>query len=249
MGSHPRANRLAGMVALVTGGGRGIGRAIALAYADEGADVAVCARSASELEHVVEQIRARGRRGAALAGDLADPSEAERIASGAAAALGPIDVLVNNAGVFWTRPFIESTVDELDRMLAVNVRGPFAMMKAVLPAMLERDSGIIINVASLAGQKGYEEQSAYCASKHALLGMTKALALELAGTGVRVSALSPGGVDTTLIAQARPELDRATWMDPEDVAQLAVLLASLPPKMAIDEITVRRRAAAPTSFR
>ncbi|HQK93932.1 MAG TPA: SDR family oxidoreductase [Armatimonadota bacterium] len=249
MSSDPRGNKLAGMVALVTGGGRGIGRAIAIAYANEGADVAVCARSAGELDRVVEQIEARGRRGAALVGDLANPRDAERIASCAAAALGPIDVLVNNAGVFWTRPFIESTADELDRMLAVNVRGPFAMMKAVLPAMLERDSGIIINVASLAGQKGYEEQSAYCASKHALLGMTKALALELAGTGVRVSALSPGGVDTTLIAQARPELDRTTWMDADDVAQLAVLLASLPPKMAIDEITVRRRAAAPTSFR
>jgi len=249
MGSHQHKDKLAGVVALITGGGRGIGRAIALAYADEGADVAVCARSVEELERVVEQIRARGRRGIALIGDLADAGHAETIAEQAVAALGPLDVLVNNAGVFWTRRFVDSTADELDRMLSVNVRGPFAMMKAVLPAMLARDAGTIINVASLAGQKGYEEQSAYCASKHALLGMTKALALELAGTGVRVSALSPGGVDTTLIAQARPELDRASWMDADDVAQLAVLLASLPPKMAIDEITVRRRAAAPTSFR
>lgn len=249
MGRIEQEGRLAGRVTLVTGGGRGIGRAIALAYASEGADVAVCARSAGELERVADQIRARGRRGVALVGDLADAGQAARIVEQAEAALGPLDVLVNNAGVFWTRRFLDSTVEELDRMLAVNVRGPFAMMKAVLPGMLERDSGTIINVASLAGQKGYEEQSAYCASKHALLGMTKALALELAGTNVRISALSPGGVDTTLIAQARPGLDRTSWMDADDVAQLAVLLASLPPKMAIDEITVRRRAAAPTSFR
>jgi NAD(P)-dependent dehydrogenase (short-subunit alcohol dehydrogenase family) len=234
--------------ALVTGGGRGIGRAIALALARQGADVCVCSRTVAEVERVAAEVAEIGPRGLALTGDVANGDDVADIAARTRQGIGDVDILVNNAGVFWTRRFLDTTADQLDEMLAINLRGAFLMTKAVLPAMIERGHGTIINIASVAGKRGYVEQSAYCASKHAILGMTKALALELEGTGVRLSAISPGGVDTTLIADARPELDRSSWMDVDDIAQLVILLASLPAKAAIDEIVVRRRAASPTAF-
>jgi 3-oxoacyl-[acyl-carrier protein] reductase len=237
--------RLEGKAVLVTGSGRGIGRAMALAFARAGARVGLCARSEGGISEVAAMIAESGGEAAAVCGDVAEVDDARRIAAGVAGALGPIDVLVNNAGIFRVSPLLETRPEDLDAIIRTNVRGPYLMAQAVLPAMVERRSGTIINVASMAGKKGYAGQSAYCASKHALLGLTKSLALEMREHNVRVVALSPGGVDTEMIATARPDIDRGTWMDADDVAELAVLLAALPPKVEIDEIAVRRSAAMP----
>ena len=236
---------LQGRTALVTGGGRGIGRAIALAYARHGARVAVCARTGPQVQGVAAECRALGAEAVAVEGDVRDEMEVRRIVDAVREHLGPIDVLVNNAGAFWTAKVLDTRIPEIEEMLRLNVIAPVAFVQAVLPSMLERDQGVIINIGSLAGRKGYVKQSAYCASKHALLGFTKSLALEVADTGIRVTMLSPGGVDTDLIAAARPDLDRRTWMDPDDLASAAVSVTTLPEKMAIDEVVIRRRASEP----
>ena len=240
--------RLNDRVALVTGGGRGIGRAIARAFAGEGANVAVCARTEGQVKDAAAEIEALGVRSVAIPGDVSDEDDVARIVAETRRVLGPIDVLVNNAGIFRTRLALETDPAEFDAIMRTNVRGPFLMTRAVAPEMLERAGGVILNIGSLAGKKGYVAQSAYCASKHALLGFSRALAMELEGSGVRVSVLSPGGVDTELIVAERPDVDRATWMEPEDIARLAVLLVTMPDKMAVDEIAVRRTASSPVFF-
>lgn len=189
---------LKGRVALVTGGGRGIGREVALACAREGLAVAVAARTKSQVDDTVSAVRRLGVETLALPLDVTD---AEAIAAAVRAvsdALGPIDVLVNNAGIAESAPFAKTDPALWERHLSVNVTGPFLLTREVLPRMLERRWGRVINVASLAGLYGAPYITAYATSKHALVGFTRALAMEVAGKGVTVNALCPGYVATDL---------------------------------------------------
>jgi 2-hydroxycyclohexanecarboxyl-CoA dehydrogenase len=183
-------------VALVTGGGRGIGRAIALRLAADGLAVAVAARSRDQVD---DTARAAGHRALALVLDVTDAASIAAAVERTARELGPVDVLVNNAGVAESAPFAKTEPDFWDRHFAVNVRGPYLLARAVLPGMLERRWGRVINVASLAGLFGSPYVTAYTASKHALVGFTRALATEVSGKGVTVNALCPGFTATDIV--------------------------------------------------
>ncbi len=232
-------------VALVTGGGRGIGRAIALALAEVGARVAVTARTAGELQEVVDAIHARKGQALAVTADLAERDAPSQVVLDVIAGLGPIDILVNNAGIGSSsnpRPVVAFDDAFWDLSLAVNLTAPYLLCKAVLPAMIERKWGRIINIASINGKIGSLHGAAYAASKHGLLGLTRTLALEVARAGITVNAICPGPVHTVMndrrltydserlgvpfetIEQSLTPIGRR--LEPDEVSPLAVYLAS-----------------------
>jgi NAD(P)-dependent dehydrogenase (short-subunit alcohol dehydrogenase family) len=235
---------LSNRVALVTGASRGIGRAIALALAAAGADVAVSARGQAELEQLAGELRAFGRRALALACDVTAPAEVERMAAAVAAEFGGVDILVNNAGAAGSHKFIGHPDELWQRLLAINLTGTYNVTKAILPHMLGRGAGRIIMIASVAAKSGARYIAAYAASKHGVLGLTRALAVELVEAGITVNAICPGYVDTPMTdgaianmvartrmdqAQARATLEQLNpqrrLIEAEEVAALAVYLA------------------------
>jgi NAD(P)-dependent dehydrogenase (short-subunit alcohol dehydrogenase family) len=219
--------RLADTVALVTGSARGIGRGIALAFAREGADLVLADRRADALSDVAEAIRGHGRRALAHPADVGEAVEVRGLVERALGEFGRVDVLVNNAGTIVLPGGLEETTPEAwDTMMATNARSVFLCSRAVVPDMRRRGRGRIVNVASTAGLRGLPERSAYCASKHAVVGFTRALALDLRLHGIAVNAICPGAVDTPLTAYSRPEADKSGWLQPTDVAEVAVFLAS-----------------------
>jgi NAD(P)-dependent dehydrogenase (short-subunit alcohol dehydrogenase family) len=237
--------QLQNRVALVTGAGRGIGRAVAEALAAEGATVALAARSENELRDVVASIAAQKGRAQAFAVDLFDRRATLELTDKVRQALGPIDVLVNNAGIGSSAspgPVVEMDVDYWDKTLELNLTVPMLLSKAVLPDMLKRRFGRVIMVASIAGKVGTIHGAAYSASKHGVLGLMRSLALEVCKEGVTVNALCPGpvktvmndrrieydakrlGVDLTQLEQTITPIGGR--LVPEDIAPLAVYLAS-----------------------
>ncbi len=236
---------LQGKTALITGAGRGIGRGIALAFAEQGCDIAAAARSADEVNATVDAVKRCGRRALALITDVCNEHDVRAMADETLNAFGHIDILVNNAGHASFKPFTELSVEEWRKTIDVNLTGVFLCTKAVLPSMIKRRSGRIINISSVAGLKPLMDQSAYCASKHGLNGFTKVLAMELRQYGIGVHSICPGGVDTRLAQEAMPDRDRSDWMTPEDIAHACLYLASLSPRATTDEIVVRRFNSVP----
>ncbi len=237
--------KLAGRVALVTGAGRGIGRSVAIALAGEGAAVALAARSAAEIERVEAEIRDGGGAARSFACDLAQVDSPRQLVQAAAKAMGGLDILVNNAGAAFNRPFHETTAEEWDGIMAVNARAPFLLCREAFPLLKKSGRGRIVNIASVVGYKGYVNQAAYTASKHALTGFTKVLAQEAAPFGIRVHLVSPGGVDTDLVSTMRPDLDRSGLTTPEEVAETILFLLCQEGKAVIDEVNIRRPGKAP----
>ncbi len=233
-----------GHTVMVTGGGRGIGRAIALAFADAGARVAVASRTTADVERVAADLL---RAGSEAMGVACDVTEAPSVAAAVGAIerrFGAIDVLVNNAGMAESAPLVEVTDASWARTLAVNLTGTFLCTRAVLPGMLALGWGRVINIASVAGRVGFRYSTAYCAAKHGVLGLTRALALETARRGVTVNAVCPGWVDTDMTIEtidriaartgrtrdeARAALERMSPQErlvaPDEVAAVALFLA------------------------
>ena len=227
---------LTGKVALVTGGSRGLGRAIAVAFAAQGADVAVNYRgNAQAAEETVASIRATGRQSEAIQGDTSAGREAaEAIVKATLDAFGRVDILVNNAGITRDNLLMRMDAEEWDSVLATNLGGPFWMTRAVSRPMVRARSGRIINMSSAAGRMGNPGQANYAAAKAGLIGLTKTTARELASRGITCNALAPGLIDTDLTADLPPAATEAlTSMTPlgyvgsvEDVAAAAVYFAS-----------------------
>jgi 3-oxoacyl-[acyl-carrier protein] reductase len=214
-------------IVLVTGAGRGIGRALALAFAAEGAHIALQGRTKKNLEKVQKELKPLGVKSAVLAGDVADEGAVSRCVAAAEQQLGSIDVLVNNAGIFATGPVDKIDALVFDRVLAVNLRGPFLMSRAVLPGMKSRRRGHIVNIASTAGRRGFPGGAAYCASKFGLAGMTEAMRYDVRAFDVRVSCVFPSSVATDLAREHDARLNEERAIQPEDVARAVVALVKM----------------------
>ncbi len=236
---------LSGKVAVVTGAGRGIGRAVALALGKNGATVIAAARTKAQIEAVSQEIIQAGGKSMAIACDLADEDQIKALFAAVQEEFGRLDFHINNAAIGLFGQLAEFPTADLDRLLSINVRGTYLCCQQAMRMMIPQQSGYIINISSVVGFKGYGNQSAYTASKHAVTGLTKSLAVEAQPHNIRISVVDPGGTDTALVAAARPDLDRSILMQPEDIASAILFLLSLSERAAVDEIYIRRRNSSP----
>lgn len=236
---------LKGRVALVTGASGGIGRAIACRLAADGLNLVLCGRSAAALEETAALAAQQGAGCRLLCGDLREDACLESCVPAALESFGRLDVLVNNAGQALSAPFEQTTAAQLDALLALNLRAPYLLCRQALPALRQSGWGTVINICSVQGVKGYPLQSAYAASKHGLLGFSKSLAAEVAADGIRVHVLCPGAVDTPMVHDARPELDTAGMIAPEDIAELAAFLLEQRGNAVVDCIEIHRLGKQP----
>lgn len=226
--------------ALVTGASEGIGRATALALGRAGFGVGICARTRAKIEQVVRELRESGAEAAGVAADVSDPDQVSNAVEQLSRTLGEIAVLVNNAGILIARPFQELTLEDWDRTMAINLRSLYLMTRAVLPGMRRRGAGAIVNVASLAGKNGFVGGTAYAASKHATLGFSRSLMLELRKENIRVISVCPGSVDTEMLRdQPMLKADPQRILKPEDVAATIVQTLSLPDRALVSELEIR----------
>ncbi len=233
------------LVVLVTGAGRGVGRAVAHRFARDGCAVALAGRTEGPLQQLAADLRAAGASAAAVVCDVTVREDVQQAVADVEQQLGPIDILVNNAGAAESAPFVTMDDDLWERMLAVNLTGTYYCMRAVVPGMFERGRGRVINIASEAGKVGFAYTAAYVAAKHGVLGLTRAVAIEAATRGVTINAICPGWIDTPMTdgsvarivektgrstEDARRALERMNpqqrLIQPEEVAALAAFLAS-----------------------
>ena len=219
-----------GDVALITGAGRGIGRAIALCFAREGARTVLTGRDMDRLEQVAQEVRSAGGDAATFSLDVTRDDDATRVVDEVIATWGRIDVLVNNAGVItYDTPLWATTVDQWDEVMNTNLRGMHLVSRAVIPHMMQRERGVIINVGSSSGRRPDSEYGAYATSKWGVVGYTVSLAHSLQPYGIRVNGINPDWVDTDMARAYNPSGD-PDWIAPEDVAQAALYLAAHAPR-------------------
>jgi 3-oxoacyl-[acyl-carrier protein] reductase len=226
--------------ALVTGATQGIGRATAFALGRAGYRIGVCARTAAKVQTLLAELGAEGIRAAGAAADVADPDQVAGALNHIVGELGEVGILVNNAGILIARPFEELTLEEWDATMATNLRSLFVVTRAVLPSMRQRREGAVVNVASLAGRNGFVGGTAYAASKHAVLGFSRSLMLEVRKENVRVIAICPGSVDTEMLRD-HPLLhaDPRRILRPEEVADTILHALRLPERALVSELDIR----------
>ena len=221
---------LEGQVAIVTGAGRGIGRAVALTFAQEGARVAVTGRTKHRRDQVTAgEIPAQGGEARSVALDVARDDEVREAVKDVLSTWGRIDIVVNNAGVGMHKPVWETTVEDWDSLMGTNLRGMFLCCHAVIPHMMERGSGAIINVGSSSARMADDHNGPYTTTKYGVVGYTASLAASLRPHGIRVNALNPGWVDTDM-ARASDPRGSPEWSTPEEIAQAALFLAANAPR-------------------
>ncbi len=237
---------LQGISTIVTGAGRGIGRAAALALAAEGAKVALLARTRSEIEDTARIITADGGSAEALACDVRDEAQIIKTFDTAEMRLGPVGTVINNAGVLKLKPLAETSLTEWHELIEVNLTGAFLVAREAMRRMADR-GGCIINIGSMAGRRGYAEQGAYCSSKHGLVGLTKVMAIEGQPLGIRVHLVSPGGVHTDLSKDLRDSrgANSADWMTAEEVAEAILFCARQTGAAFTDDLVLRRERSEP----
>lgn len=226
--------------ALVTGATQGIGRATAFALGRAGFRVAVCARTAAKVERLVTELQGEGIEAAGAAADVGDVGQVSRAVERLTGALGEVGLLVNNAGVMIARPFEKLTLEDWDTTMSTNLRSLFVVTRAIIPSMRRRRAGTIVNVASLAGRNGFVGGAAYCASKHAVLGFSRALMLEFRKEGIRVIAICPGSVDTDMLRdQPMLKSNPERILQSEDVADAILHAVRLPGRALVSELDIR----------
>jgi 3-oxoacyl-[acyl-carrier protein] reductase len=233
---------LAGAVALVTGGSRGIGRAIALRLASLGASVAICGRDANALAATESELKQTGSPAYSQVADVSQSADVAALVDKTQTALGPISILVNNAGIGLFGPTHEKTEADWDRVLNTNLKSVFLVSRAVAPSMIRRGAGDIVNISSLAGRNSFAGGGIYCASKWGLQGLSACMAEDLREHGIRVSVVCPGSVATgfsTGSGSNRGPKDPSKVLSPEDVAHAVELIVTQSPQSFLSEIHVR----------
>ncbi len=230
---------------LVTGASRGIGKACALALAEEDAIIYLSGRTLSSLNAVKEEIEEKGGKAVCLTADLSEPGGVEKLISSYKEQSEDLDVLINNAGVALSAPIEKTTGDDWDRIMGINARSPYFLCREALPLMESSPVKTIINIASVVATQGYPLQSAYTASKHALIGFSKSLARELQDRGYRIHVLSPGGVATEMVTGVRPDINTEELIAPEELAEWVRFLLTVKGNGMVDHIAIRRESKLP----
>ena len=233
-----RVEELAGKVALVTGGGRGLGEAICRTLAESGVRVVAADIRLDLVEHVAAELRDHGREALAVRLDVRDHTQAAAVVEESMGRYGALDILVNNAGVDVTLPVDELTIPEWDRIMATNLRGPFLMSRAVFPLMKRDRRGHIVNIVSTAAKRAWPNAAAYHASKWGLLGLSHALHAEARPHNVKVTAVVSGGMRTPFLLERFPELDPQDLQDPKNVAETVRFVLTQPAETVIPEVMV-----------
>lgn len=227
-------------VAIITGASRGIGRHVALALAKEGFNLSLVATSLDHLKAIQKELGSYNIKTLPVAVDLEDDAAPAFIISKTVAHFGGFDVLVNNAGIALNRPMLESSVADWQSIFNVNVKASYFLCQKAIPYLKEAELPVIINMGSVVDHKGYPNQSLYASSKHAVAGFTSALAKEVQDLGIRVHLISPGGVNTEMVAKVRPDINTEDLIQAEEIADLVVFLCTYKGKGTIDRISIRR---------
>lgn len=235
--AESNSKKLIGKIALITGGSRGIGFAIARSLGELGAKIGICARDTAKLNAAADTLRKENIEVFVTAADLTDPKDCTFLVEATEKNLGPIDILINNAGVGRFGAVQQLTEDDWDVVLDTNLKSVFLLTKAVAPKMIERGQGQIVNVASLAGKNAFANGAIYCASKWGLLGFTKCAAEDLRGHGIRVSAICPGTVVTEFSSHAGR--DESKMLQAQDVAHAVAAMVTENPRSFISEVEIR----------
>jgi len=235
--------RLLGKVAIVTGSSSGIGKAIALRFGEEGASVIIAARRDRLCEEVAGQIRRRGGEAVAIATDIMEEQQVEQVVTETVQRFGRLDILVNNAGIGGGGRIDETSTSDFDRVIATNLRGTFLCSRAGFRAMRKTGGGTIINIGSVCGVDAWAGTGAYSASKYGIMGLTKALADEGRDLGIKASVICPGGVADELVDATPQAIEQSGKINPFDIAETAIFLATLGPNSVVHQIVVDRLGA------
>ncbi len=228
--------------AIVTGASRGIGKAIALKLAELHYNLVIVGRTAGLLDQLKSQIEESGGSCLTIEADLGHENTPGNIIKEAVSHFGQIDVLVNNAGISHSGAIAETDLNTWNRMHTVNARAPFFLCRAAIPHLKKSTNPVIINIGSVVGFKGYEDQSAYASSKHALTGFTKVLAKEVQKDGIKVHLISPGGVDTEMVREMRPDIDTKQLIQADEIAEIVEFLLTRKGRGTIDHLYIRRQS-------
>jgi len=230
---------------LVTGASRGIGRAVALALAEEGASLVLVSRTKGTLEDLAFHIREAGGQARCITADFSDPDAVFKLTAEVKRMVPQLDGLINNAGQALSASVEDTGVEEWDRIMTVNARSPYFLSQQLLPLMEASPVKTIINIASVVAVQGYPLQSAYTASKHALIGFSKSMARELQDRGYRIHVISPGGVATDMVTGVRPDINTDELIAPEEIAAWVLFLLQNRGNGMVDHIQIRRESKLP----